>query len=54
MHILKLYTILQCSESFILCLILSNRYCNAVLFCLRQHVLALMSVDRCRDSLYGQ
>ena len=54
MHILKLDTILQCSESFIFCLILSNRYCSAVLACLRQHVLALVSVDRCQDNLYGQ
>jgi len=45
---------LKCSESFILCLIYSNRYCNAVPACLHQHVPALISIDRCRDSLYGQ
>jgi len=49
----SLFVILKCSES-LFSAIYSNRYCSAALACLRQYVLTLISMDRCRDSLYGQ
>jgi len=50
----SLFLILKYSESFTESFVYSNRYRSAVLTCLREHVPALISMDRCCDSLCGQ